>query len=214
MGGEVSITNGYITLQQAKDYIGDGITGVKHEAGLERAVTSASRWIDRHCGRRFYADGSATARLLYPESRTLVRTPDISTTTGLVVKYDSGDDGTYETTVSSSDYQLEPLDGVREGTTGWPYDAIRLIESVMFPVYSKRPSVQVTANWGWAAVPADVAEACLILSHHFHALRNAPHGVATFAAETFAMRASAVPPQVPELLRDFRKAEKIAQAFS
>jgi len=209
----MAITNGYITLQEVKDYIGDGIAGTKHEANLEASVTAASRWIDRYCGRRFYADGSATARLLYPEARDLIRTPDISTTTGLVVKYDSGDDGTYETTVSSSDYQLEPLDGVREGTTGWPYDAIRLIESVMFPVYSKRPSVQVTANWGWPAVPADVVMACKILSHHFHALRNAPHGVAGFGSEGFAIRASAVPPQVPELLHIFRKSEKIAQAF-
>lgn len=45
---------------------------------------------------------------------------------------------------------------------------------------TKRAAVQVTARWGWVAVPAPVKAACLISAAETFKLREAPFGVASF----------------------------------
>ena len=52
----MAVVNGYLTGQQAQDYIGRQYTdqfGI-----LNDIVTAVSRQIDRHCGRHFYRDGT------------------------------------------------------------------------------------------------------------------------------------------------------------
>jgi hypothetical protein len=41
-----------------------------------------------------------------------------------------------------------------------------------------RPSVQITALWGWPAVPSLVTEACYQLAEETFKLKDAPFGVA------------------------------------
>ena len=60
---------------------------------LDDAINAASRQIDAFCGRYFYADGSASARKFFTDDLYRLKVDDISTTTGLVVKYDDDDDG-------------------------------------------------------------------------------------------------------------------------
>ncbi len=174
----------YVTLAALKQYL--KISDTFDDDELNDALASASRSIEKYCGRQFNDAGSATARVYYPDSWRRVVVDDFHTTTGLVVKTDQGDDGTYETTWSATDYLLEPLNGIVDGETGWPFHRICTTGARWFPVahytylLSYRPSVEVTARWGWAAIPAPVKQACLIIAAETFRLKEAPFGVAGY----------------------------------
>jgi hypothetical protein len=168
----------YAVLDELKEYL--DIDRTDFDARLDDALITASRTIERYCGRQFNDAGSASARVFNPTRRKLSFVDDFHTTTGLVVKTDDNDDGVFEETWTSADYQLEPLNGVRDGETGWPYWTIRAIEDTYdFPVNEKgRATLEVTARWGWASVPAPVKTACLILAAETFKLATVPLGVA------------------------------------
>lgn len=168
----------YATLFELQSYL--GIPDAEDDEQLTDALASASREVEDYCHRQFNDAGSATARVYYPEHGCRVEVDDFHTTTGLVVDTDDGDDGTYETEWASTDYQLQPLNGIVDGVTGWPYREILAVESRRFPTCPKRPPVQVTARWGWAAVPAPVKQATLIVAAETFKLSTAPFGVAGF----------------------------------
>lgn len=126
------------------------------------------------------------ARIYYPDSPTLVYTDDFASTSGLILAADYGNDGVYELTWLAANYQVEPINGIFDGTPGWPYYRIRAINQY-YPLWwgavgSPRASLQVTAQWGWASVPAGVQEACLLLAEEIFKLKDAPFGVAGFGA--------------------------------
>jgi hypothetical protein len=168
----------YALMDELKDYL--NIKNTEFDARLDDALITSSRAIERYCGRHFNDAGSATARVFYPTRQKLALIDDFHTLTGLVVKTDETDDGTFEETWTSADYQLEPLNGIREGTTGWPWWMIRAVgDSRDFPVNEKkRATLEVTARWGWSAVPGPVKTACLIMAAETFKLATAPLGVA------------------------------------
>jgi hypothetical protein len=168
----------YASLTQLKSYL--KITDTTEDDELDDALKSASRGIEDFCGRQFNDAVTASARVYYPEHPCLVEVDDFHTITGLVVKTDEGDDGTYETTWDAADYQLKPLNGIVSGQTGWPWSEVWAVESRRFPRCVRRASVEVTARWGWAAVPAPVKQACLIVAAETFKLKDAPFGVAGF----------------------------------
>lgn len=178
----MAVTNGYCTLVQLKGYIdqsGAVTIGTGDDTELEFAINSASRAIDAFCNRRFYLDAQVSARVFVAESPTLLKVADFSTSTGLVVKTDTVGNGTFDRTWETTDYQLEPLNGIQEGLEGWPYWRIRAIDDEAFPV-DTRARVQITAKWGWAAVPDAVLQACLIQSLANFKRKDAPYGVVGF----------------------------------
>lgn len=190
----------YATSDQLKGYIGQAAADTTDNTRITDALTSSSRAIEKFCHRQFNAAGSATARVYYPDSYCHTEVDDISTTTGLVIKTDEDGDGTYETTWASTDYQLEPLNGIVDGESGWPYWRIRTVGNRRFPcVWSGTIApLQVTANWGWATVPASVKQACLILASNYFRLAGAPFGVA--GMDQFGPIRVKTMPQVAELL--------------
>lgn len=146
---------------------------------IRKAIRSASRQIDKLCRRRFYPDATATARQFWRDSTVHTYVDEFWTTASLVVATDQDDDGIFETTWLGTDYQLEPLNGIVDGDPGWPYNLIRAVEARTFPA-GKRPSVQVTAKWGWSAIPDDIREATLLSAAELFKLKDAPFGVAGF----------------------------------
>ena len=98
----------------------------------------------------------------------------------LVIATDGGDTGTYSTTWTTADYVLEPFDGVDAGMTGFPYRTVRAVESLTFPTGGYRARVQVTALWGWTAVPDSVTLATKIMAAYLFNLKDSPLGVASF----------------------------------
>jgi hypothetical protein len=168
----------YADLDEVKEYL--DIDRSDFDSRLDDALITASRAIERYCGRQFNDADTASARVFYPTRQKVAYVDDFHTTTGLLVKTDETDDGTFEETWTSADYQLEPLNGIREGTTGWPYWTIRAVgDSLDFPVNEKgRATLEVTARWGWSTVPAPIKTACLILAAETFKLATVPLGVA------------------------------------
>lgn len=169
----MSITNGYCTLAELKARL--GITDTDDDARLERNIEAASRRIDRMARWRFYLDASATARTYrVGNSRVLLLADPIGTLTGLVVKTDDNEDGTYETTWAASDYVVEPTNALADGR---PVTRLTAVNRYWPLSATGRPLVQITARWGWPAVPTDVIEACLLLATRYYKRGDSPEGV-------------------------------------
>lgn len=164
----------YATVLELKNRL--GVDDEADDTKLDNALRAASTGINSFTGRQFNKDAVATARRYRAETYRKVVVDDFHATTGLVVATDEGDTGTFGTAWSATDYDLEPLNGVVDGEPGWPYRKVRAVNSRWFPC-GRRPTVQITAQWGWAAVPEDVHEACLISAVEMFKLKDAPFGV-------------------------------------
>lgn len=173
----MTITNGYATLAQM--YAELDITDTKYDPKLETAIAAASRQIDGHTGRRFWQDATVVDRQYFPSSTVYVEVDDISTTTGLVVKIDTNDDGTFAQTLTiTTNYIVAPVNAP-DMVPVQPYTQIRLVDRGVsaFPNWgSGRPSVQVTAKFGWPAIPDDVVKACLVQAVMLFKSSEAPFG--------------------------------------
>ncbi len=157
------------------------IADTTDDARLTEALSAASREIETWCDRQFNKATVASARVFRPLTAYTVLVDDFHTTDDLAVASDAADDGTYGTAWTAADYELEPLNGMVSGQSGWPYYRVRAVGSYTFPTCNRRAaSVRVTAQWGWAAVPAAVKEACLVIASELFKLGDAPFGVAGF----------------------------------
>lgn len=172
----MALGDSYATLAELQARIATGQTVPSSlNTTLTECLATASRAVEKACGRQFNVATSATARVYEPCSDLLVEVDDISTTLGLIVKVDTAGDGTYATTVSSSNYELRPLNGVVDGEQGWPYWQIHAV-NYCWPIWWQRAPIQVTATWGWTAVPAGIKEGTLILAEEIYKLRDTPFG--------------------------------------
>jgi hypothetical protein len=170
----MAISNGYTTLVLIKDAL--NINDATKNTLLEASVEAASRQIDRYCSRHFWQESTVTARVYASNKLETILVDDISTTTGLIVKTDEDGDGTFENTWASTDYQLEPLNNLSRTPVLAAY-RLTAIGDYYFPV-SQEALVQVTAKWGWPAVPTDIQTAALIQSIMLFKALDAPFGVA------------------------------------
>lgn len=173
-------TNGYCTEAQVASVL--GVTSQDDTQKITLAVEAASRQIDAKLGYRLWQDTSVATREFFADSPVCVYIPEgISTTTGLVVKIDEDADGTFETTLTiSTDFIVLPSNAADE-TPVRPYTEIRLVENYYFPRPSNgRPGVQVTAKFGWPAVPDWAEQACIIQAVQLFKAKDAPFGIATF----------------------------------
>lgn len=174
----MAVTNGYATVQELRDHYGDAADALPL-ADLERAINATSRAIDLYCGRRFWRDAAdaLTVRVYRADDAYELDVADISTTTGLVVKTDTSGDGSYATTWTSTDYQLEPLNADVDGGA-YAWTRIVAIDDELFPVHARRTTVQVTARHGWSAIPDGVTAACILRAAAIFKRREAVFGVA------------------------------------
>lgn len=207
----MTVTNGYITSDDAMAFVFPA-TNEAARPVLDLAVNAASRMIDTHCGRRFYADSVTSARTFYVDNFIRVQVDDISTTSSLAVATDENADGVYETTWVAADYVLEPLNAIGpNGQAGWPYDLIRATGNRWFPITylpGRTPRLQVTAKWGWAAIPDDVAQACRLLTAQLYRSKDAPFGVAGVSDMGTVQRIRNLP-VVEELLAMYVRADNV-----
>ena len=140
---------------------------------LGAVITATSRAIDKHCGQFFYS--TTGARVYTPTSPGWVATHPIASTSGLSVV--TGTDGTYSTSWTlNTDYVLKPDNGLDDAGMTVPYSRLVAVTRG-FPV-RPRPTVEVTATFGWAAVPDAVNRACLIKAARVFRRRDTPEGIA------------------------------------
>jgi hypothetical protein len=203
----MAVVNGYLTGQQAQDYIGRQYTdqfGI-----LNDIVTAVSRQIDRHCGRHFYRDGTTgepVARYFEvddPCELELGVFNDLVSVTSL--KVDSTGDGTYDSTITN--YVLCPKGAATRAPVPEPYTEIELLTGTTFPLgvtTGREYLIEVAGVWGWPEVPAEITQAARILVHEMAKVQDAPLGLV--GSPEFGM--SRVPGYMPrharELLAPYR----------
>ena len=191
----------YTTPATLKAYMGLTVTAT--DSQVAAAIGSASREIDGHCRRRFYADTVTSARIYRRSTEHTVAIDDAVVDSITTVQLDTGQDGTWAYTVAVADWLAEPLNGVGANGLAWPVTRLRTLGALTIPLdtTSQRPCVKVTARWGWPAIPEPVTQAALILAAETYKLREAPFGVAGFD-QYGAVRIKSLP-QVERLLAPF-----------
>ena len=201
----MAISNGYTTLATFQAYTGMTTVTADETVNIEKAIESASRSIDRMTNRRFWADASATARQYRATDFYRLFVDDISSTTGLLVKTDTGGDGTYETTLTFNvDYILDPINAPQQER---PFTVVTMVGTTLFPSpINLRPGIQVTAKFGWynGTPPDDVEEACLILSTDLVKRASSVGGVLGLS-ELGAIRMSPLGRDVQAMVRPYRR---------
>jgi hypothetical protein len=203
----MAIVNGYATLTEIKSYM--SISDNTDNDLLENLVESASRSIDRIANRRFYLDTTASARLYRAYSDIFVYIDDLGSTTDLVVKTDSNGNGSYAKTLTlNQDYILDPLTAP---SLSRPYTQLTMVSNTetwpIFPGLTQnglRPGVQVTAKWGWPAVPNDINMACLILTADLYKRKDAPGGILGLG-DLGVVRMSPLGRDVTAMVRAYKK---------
>lgn len=171
---------------------------------IKEVITAASRKVDEHTGRRFWADADANqVRYYTPQWSDSLVIDDLVTLTSL--KTDDGGDGTFENTWTlNTDFVLEPLNAAADGK---PWEEINAHPSGSFSFPCSYPrSVEITGKFGWSAVPAEVKTATKMIAHRYlKRLREAPHGVVGFGLDGAVVRMMSVDPDVEALLADFSR---------
>ena len=202
----MTITNGYATRNQVKAALRIGTADTLDDDLIDNCVGAASRLIDGYCNRKFWQSGTAS-RVYQAEDSFYCSIDDIAGT-AITLKTSSQADGTFDVTWKVSDYQLEPLNGNLDGLT-WSYDKIRAVGDYLFPTvnanYGEQALVQVTAVFGWPAVPEPVTQATIIQASRIFKRYDSPLGVAGFG-DLGAIRVSRyLDPDMAQLVEPYRR---------
>ena len=182
----VAIGQSYASLAKLKRRLGIADSNTAKDDELQDRLDSATLDIVRWTGRQFGRDEVASERTFWP-GKTGVDVDDFWTTEDLaVVPYLGSTAGTAWTVDGLT---LEPLNGIVDGVPGWPYRRL-CYGWAMGPLYFSASTVRVTAKWGWAAVPANVETACLLLAAMDNKAGDAPFGVAAFGDYAVRIRSN------------------------
>lgn len=175
------------------------------QSKVDRAIAAASRRIDKRTGRRFWQDATVTTREFFAEGSLIEscveQVLDISTTTGLIVKLDTGDNGAFATTLTiNTDFILLPPNAADDSE---PFTAIRLIDEV-FPTSSYgRPTLQITAKFGWPSVPSDIETACINQAVFLYKAPDAAMGGLSFGDGSFMRVRNGLNPVAEDLVSGY-----------
>jgi hypothetical protein len=202
----LSITNGYLTAEEAREYVGQNDSRAIEI--LEDVVTASSRLVDRHCGRHFY-QVTATARIFdSADGYSLTFGPFNDLVSVTTVKTDDNEDGSYETTRSASTYQLHPVGATTKAPAAWPYTSLHMLGGASLPVIGttgRHGLIEITGTWGWpTAVPPEVKAATRIIVAEVFKLKDAPLGVAGFGEMGVSYVGRRMPARALDLLAPFR----------
>lgn len=198
----------YCDLADVKLAVEQELSDAADDIVLTAAIETASRQVDAICGRFFYQDATVQERTYWPGDRRNVFVDDISTTVGLLVKLDTAADGTYVTTLAEgTDFVLTPTNAAAR-TPVRPYEAVRLLGTHTFST-SYRPSVEITARFGWPAVPDAVKSATILQAVNVWRASRVNSGSYSFADEGAPIRQSSVSPHARAMLEQFVRHDEI-----
>lgn len=172
----------YLDLEDLKNTLSLGGSQTYADDDLEAAIAAASRGIDKHTRRRFWADADASqVRYYTPDSAREVPIDDLITLTRVDV--DTTGDGTFATQWTlNTDFVTEPLNAAADGE---PYTLLKAHRRAGrgFPNYER--SVKVTGKFGWLTTPPGVIEATSIIAAQLaRRARMSSGGTTTFDGKT------------------------------
>lgn len=182
------MASAYVTLEEAREAIGTGVAS--DDRLLQLALNTASRWIDKHCGRVFYASEAATVRIYTPEWRDLLLIDDATVVTKVEIDRDDKD---IWSEITSSNWTTEPKDSdsiTSLRIRGWSTEA-----------FTDGYRVRVTGTFGHPLVD-EAKQACLFLLGRYFKRKDAPFGIAG-SADTGIMRLPRRDPDVEALLAPY-----------
>ena len=189
----------YTTQALLKSYLGIPSATSSENTAIDNAIAAAEAEIDQITGRTFEVPSGATAKTYIPFDDYTVYVTDIAQTTGLIVKTDTSLDGTYDTTLTiTTDYVLD-------GNTA-PYRVIKRVDGSAWPRdrYG-RPTVQVTAFYGYGmAIPDQVKQCALVIAARLYQRKSSPLGFQAGSVDVGFVRISRTDPEVIALLRGLK----------
>jgi hypothetical protein len=156
--------NLYASVAEFRDRM--GITDTESDWQLDRALQTASRWIDQTLGRRFYTTESDEIRYYTASDCYWELRPEDDILSITTLATDANGDGVYETTwTTGTDYHLEPINAVANGE---PYRRIcRSWWQGRFSFPSYHNAVKVTGKFGYCAlvnVPPQITTLCMMVA--------------------------------------------------
>lgn len=202
----MAVTDAYATAAEYRSRTTKSDTG--NDADILAQLTAISRVIDRECGRFFGVDAAVVTRTYDGNGAGILWLPhDISTTTGLIVKVDLNADydfdDTNETLTLDTHFWVGP-ENADKGPELWPWQFLEVVptNSVLSCWPKQKRSVQVTAKFGWPAVPAAIKEATVAITRSLRDMQEAGYTL-TLQDIDAAIRLS---PEASVILRDMKGA--------
>lgn len=141
---------------------------------VEAAINAAETAIDNALGRKMIVVTSGapglTARMYAPRHRDVVFIHDCTEVSAV------SDNGA---TVTSAEYQLEPLNGLSDAGESMPYTAIRRLTGWWSRDFQNpnKATLSITARYGWATIPYEVIESCKIVTADMLSNRDMRNGL-------------------------------------
>src|ERR1035437_10065681 len=217
--------NPLCSLQQVKSAL--RTTDDLDDDQLNYCIDAASREVENYTGRRFYQDGTVSARVFKADTPFLCQLDDFMTITGLIVQTDPNGDGSFPNTwanptpngdgsVTGGDFQLEPLNGLISGQP-WPYERFRPIRSFLDPIYGGVAypiplvvaQIKVTAKWGWNYIPSEVSRAAVYQTIQNFKAPDAPFGATPFAETGVLRLRPQLHPRAEALLQNYSRVQAL-----
>lgn len=184
----------YTTTALVKASLGIPAATTSEDTAIQAAIDAAEALIDNYTGRTF--ETVTEARTYLPRTASVVDVDDIATASGLVIKTDEDQDGTFETTLTvTTDYVIvknsAPFRLITNVNRGWPLS-----------LYG-RPTIQVTATFGYSTtVPDNIKQAALLMASRLFQRKASPLGFQAGAISEFGpVRISRTDPDVAALLQ-------------
>jgi Phage gp6-like head-tail connector protein len=195
----------YATLAQVKAAL--RITDSVDDTLLEMARVSASDLIDGYTGRTFTTSGTVT-RVFAPADDYVLQTDDLAGT-AVTITSSTGADGVFDVTWKTTDYQLEPLNGVSNGQAV-PFTRIRAIQDYLWPTAGGEATVRVTGVYGFPSVPLVISQATVLQSSRIFTRLQSPLGIAGFGEMGVVRVTRALDPDVAALVEPYRRIVGVA----
>ena len=205
----MAITNGYLTLVEFKNYkggTGSFAADTADDDVIENIIESASRFIDNLTGQFFYKDTGET-RYYSAEFDDMLFTDNFYSI--VTLKTDEDQDGTYENTwntgQSTGDFYMMPFNAILDGKA---YNRIEVSAEgdYTFPKGVQR-GVEMTADWGYAAVPDIIKMACYEIANAAYGRRSGQNltGNAEITGAGIVITPQDITPYARSLLAGYRR---------
>lgn len=204
----MAVTDAYATAAEYRARVDKA--SAADDSTILAQLTALSRFIDWKCGRHFTQDAAVTTRLYDGHGQAYLRLEDdIATLTGLVVKVDLDADydfGEADETLTVNEHFWIDSQRAAFGSEPMPWGRLQLVPTNgrlnVWP--DQRNAVEVTAVFGWPAVPAAIKEATIALTRQ---LRDIQQSGMTLTLENIDAQVR-VSPQASRIVDDLLRAYK------
>ena len=157
----MSLDSAYATAAQYRTVT--GATDTAKDADILVDLKAVSRYLEGKLGRFFNKDTSDVIRVYIAPATVPALWIDDLSAAPTSIKIDDNLDGTYETTLAATDYELWPLNAAKEPEAR-PFTRIHLTPWGTRPAFCEGDRIQITGKFGWPAVPEAIQRATIHLA--------------------------------------------------